>query len=519
MKKILNQPIILSILSGLFFYLSWPTMPFFILIFIAFVPVLWIERKVALSTKKQKTLKIFGYTYLAFFIWNITTTWWVSQADFAGSVVAITLNSFLMTIPILLYSLTKRVIHQKLAYPSLILFWLAWEYLHLNWSLSWPWLTVGNVFAITPWAIQWYEYTGVLGGTTWVLLINILVFKNLISDRNWYGKMIPPMFWLVLPIIISFFLFEKEDGNQEHRELVIVQPNIDAYAKFDENMYEKHIQQMITQSEDLITAKTKYVFWPETSIQGWHIESKFDIDESIQTVQNFAKKHPQISLITGVESVEFFDEKHSDFTKKSPRLGFYESYNTALYLHQNEMALYHKSKFVPGAECEPFPVLLKTLRTFLDFSHMGSYTPQDERVSFDGVAPIICYESIYGEFVGDYVNKGAGLLAVITNDAWWGDTDGHRQHFHYARLRAIEHRRFIIRSANTGISGVIDWNGKIIRKSKWAEKTAIKKNVLINSKKTFYTRYGNYLGRTGVFMSILIFLSVLVKLKTRKNNV
>lgn len=519
MKKILNLPIVLALLSGVLFYLAWPTMPFTFLIFVAFVPILWLEHTISLSGGKRKLLKVFGYTYLAFFVWNLLTTWWVSNADMAGAQVAIICNSLLMTIPIVLYALSKRVVNQKLAYASLIFFWVAWEYLHLNWSLSWPWLTVGNVFATSPWAIQWYEYTGALGGTTWVLILNIVVFNAIKSDRHWYGKLIPPIFWIALPVIFSQFLYQDDEADEpiESVEVLIIQPNLDAWAKFKKEDYQRNIEDMIAQSEALITNKTKYVFWPETAIQGWGIyENNLQQYEIVKVTQDFVKKHPHIKLITGLESVKAFEIKHSDYTKFSPRAGFYESYNTALYVTEDSLDIYHKSKFVPGAESEPFPLLLKGLRTFLDFPLMGQYAPQEERVAFGDCAPIICYESVYGEFVGGYVLKGANLLSVITNDAWWGDTEGHKQHFEYARLRAIEHRRYVTRSANTGISCVIDWNGNVVEQTKWWEKTAILKEVKLNKELTFYSQHGDYLGRTAVLMAILVLLSVGVKFKTKE---
>ncbi len=517
MKKILNLPIVLALLSGLLFYLSWPTQPFTFFVFIAFVPILWIEHIIFLGDGKRKALKLFGCTYLAFFIWNLLTTWWVSNADMMGAQVAIICNSLLMTIPILLYGLSKRVVNQKLAYACLIFFWVAWEYLHLNWSLSWPWLTVGNVFSTNPWAIQWYEYTGVLGGTIWVLILNIVVFNALKSDRKWYGKVIPPVFWIALPLIVSQFMYQVDDIEVDEAEVIIIQPNLDAWVKFKDGDFQKNIEDMIKQSEALITPSTKYVFWPETAIQGYGIyENNLTQYEIIKLTQDFVKKYPHINLVTGLESIKAFANKNSDYTKYNARVGFYESYNTALYVTKDSIETYHKSKFVPGAESEPFPLLLKGLRTFLDFPLMGQYTPQDEREVFGDCAPIICYESIYGEFVGEYVRKGATLLSVITNDAWWGDTEGHRQHFHYARLRAIEHRRYVIRSANTGISCVIDWNGAIQTQTKWWEKTSIRKKVKLNKIVTFYSQHGDYLGRTAVLMSVLVLLSVMVKFKTRE---
>ena len=131
-------------------------------------------------------------------------------------------------------------------------------------------------------------------------------------------------------------------------------------------------------------------------------------------------------------------------------------------------------------------------------------------------APIICYESIYGEYVSEYVRNGANLLAIITNDGWWNNTEGHKQHLSYARLRSIETRKNIVRSANTGISAVINYRGEILRTIGYEQEGLINKNVGMNDKITFYTKYGDYIFRLCLFFIIIIsafYLANLLKVK------
>ena len=133
------------------------------------------------------------------------------------------------------------------------------------------------------------------------------------------------------------------------------------------------------------------------------------------------------------------------------------------------------------------------------------------------LAPIICYESIYGDFVRQQVQKGAQLLCVITNDGWWGDTPGYKQHFSFARLRAIETRRWVLRSANTGTSGSIDPSGKIIKKTAYWTKAAFSQTVQLRSDKTFYSKYGDW--PAGLSLSwILYVFSIFLMDKARKNR-
>jgi apolipoprotein N-acyltransferase len=119
------------------------------------------------------------------------------------------------------------------------------------------------------------------------------------------------------------------------------------------------------------------------------------------------------------------------------------------------------------------------------------------------IAPIICYESIYGEYVGTYVKKGANLLAIITNDGWWGNTPGHKQHLNFARLRAIETRKWIVRSANTGISSIINDQGEIVASQPWDTMATIKFSVPLNKQSTLYVTLGDALYKLALNLAIL----------------
>ena len=174
------------------------------------------------------------------------------------------------------------------------------------------------------------------------------------------------------------------------------------------------------------------------------------------------------------------------------------------------MQFYHKSKLVPGAESLPFASALSFLKPV--FEHLGgatgSYGSQVEPGVFYsqsgiGVAPAICYETIWGEWIAGSVRKGAQFIAIITNDGWWEDTPGKDQHLDYAKLRAIETRRWVCRSANTGISAFINQRGDIVQQTKWWVKTAIKQDINLSSDLTFYVLHGDYLAEIGSALALL----------------
>jgi apolipoprotein N-acyltransferase len=176
--------------------------------------------------------------------------------------------------------------------------------------------------------------------------------------------------------------------------------------------------------------------------------------------------------------------------------------------------VYHKSKLVVGVETLPFRNIIEPLlgNVMLDFGGtVLTRATQEEREAFPlysgvKISPVICYESVYGEFVTGYVRNGAQVLAIMTNDAWWGDTPGHKQHLAYARLRAIETRRAVVRSANTGISGFISPLGELTAKLPYNTKGVLSATVHPQKNITLYVRYGDYIFRLGGFVAGLMLL-------------
>jgi apolipoprotein N-acyltransferase len=180
----------------------------------------------------------------------------------------------------------------------------------------------------------------------------------------------------------------------------------------------------------------------------------------------------------------------------------------------DSLQVYHKSKLVVGVENFPYKNVLQPILgdAMLDLGGtISTKTTQEEREVFkmneqNTVAPVICYESVYGAYVADYVKNGATFLAIITNDAWWNNTQGHKQHLSLARLRAIENRRWIARSANTGISAIINPAGAIVKSLEYDVKGTIKGTIYPKSKMTFYTTHGDYIARVASLMGLFVLL-------------
>lgn len=531
---------LLAIAGGVLPALAWPPNCLPLLLFVAFIPFFYLETH---FEEKGRGKYYSLYTYVGLLIFNIATTWWVWNASPGGAVFMLVANTLLMTLPFRAYRFAKRLVGQKKAYLTFILAWLSFEYLHFRWDLNYPWLTLGNAFATAPNLVQWYEYTGALGGSLWILLSNVLVFD--LSQRKSLRNSIAVALLLIIPLTWSTYLKNTQKSNcLLESEVLIIQPNIDPYKKFDGGSENAQLDRFIQLAEEGINEETQVVIFPETALVRNMNEDFINSMPEVRKLQAFVQKHHLRGILIGASTHRFYKEgeKLPPYPRYyEPEDRYYDSYNTALQITANGVqAIYHKSKLVPGVESLPFPQFFQQFDAVLQLDLGGESgnlgkdtfakafqfdTPEDIKEGAKTsyfypiiLAPTICYESVFGNYVGDFVTQGANVIAVITNDGWWGNTNGHRQHMHYARLRAIEYRRFVIRSANTGISCVIDDNGKILDQLGWWEAGYINAPILPLRYETYYLKHGDYIGRFAVYIFIAFWLSLIVKWWIQRSN-
>lgn len=521
-----QSPPLLALLGAALLWAAWPVhpVPLTLLLFVGFVPYLRLEQ--VLTAQGAKRGRVFASTYFFLVLWNAFTTWWVSYSTLGGGIAAVVLNAALMCLPLMAFRRTKERFGSKIGYLSLPVYWIAFEQLHLHWDLSWPWLTLGNGFASATSWVQWYEYTGFLGGSAWVLGVNVLVFRALFGPVGAASRPGLARRWgvaglaVLLPIMFSLGINSAFQEKGPAAEVVVIQPNIDPYdAKFPGTPhfipFNEQLTRLMARTEAALTPETRLVLWPETALDETYFEASFNATPQVARIrQELLARHPGLSLMTGITSVSTYpDEAHAAPTARHrDDLGYYDVFNTAAYFANASapVQFYHKSKLVPGVEKIP-PALSSVLKNIDLGGVVGSYGSQDERTVFPPaaaapalrLAPLICYESIYGDFVAEYVRNGATLLGLITNDGWWSDSPGYRQHLAYGALRCIETRRDLARSANTGISAFIDQRGVISHRTGWWVGAASRATVHLNSEETFYVRYGELIGRGAQALAVL----------------
>lgn len=534
MKRL--HKILLSLLSGLLLTAGWPERGFPFLLFLGFVPLLVVEYEQWKNREDNHASGIIPYILLSISVWVLLTTWWVYISTPIGIVATILVNTSLVGGAFLIFHITHRRLSGAAAgYTALIGYMLTAEFIHLRWDLNFPWLNLGNGFGAYPKLIQWYEYTGIFGGSLWILLVNILLFffirdriMHKICNREIALRMAATILLISVPMIISLVMYHQYTEKINPVDVVVVQPNVDPYNEQYELDPMVVTERMLALAAEKSDSLTDFAVFPESAIQEYVFEDRIESSPSINRIRKFNASYARMNVITGISSRKIFlpGEPLSPSARKfSDTNRYYDSYNTALFIaHNGQLQKYHKSKLTPGVELMPYLDVFPFLKKFaIDLGGTtGSLGVNPDQTPFVissnlKVAPCICYESVYGEFMNRFIQNGANVIFVITNDGWWGNTPGHRQHMLFSVIRAIETRRSIARSANTGISCFINQRGDISQRTAYWVPAAIREKINANDKVTFYVKNGDYIGRIFLLVAgLFMLLTISVSLRKKK---
>jgi apolipoprotein N-acyltransferase len=545
----------LSSLSGLLLAVGFPPSPFSFTVFFGFIPLffivyeMWQEKNTPPQYTGTKTtdarvkFPIFRYAFNAFIVWNIGATWWVANAGAGDGVpvgmvaglIANYLNAVFMATAFG-FAFRTTWIQRGGNFPFLgktandftfpiifTVFWLSFEKLHLDWEISWPWLTLGNALADKPYLVQWYDTVGTLGGSLWILIVNVLAFygrlyflKNEGSSKRFTALALGA---ILIPMVISvaqYFYWGNHLKTGTTADVVSLQPNYEPiHEKFDvpETV---QMPKFFRMARPFLDSTVDYLVCPETSFN-FHNVDEWSSNTKIMELQNFVNEFKNLNCVLGVDALkiyaQFTAEKPQnlpktvrEFANRDGSKTYWEAYNAATQIQSKlnalpkDLPLYKKSRLVPGPEILPYGSLFGWLKPIFQSygGTIGGLGYQDTRDVFtnqDGtkkVSPVICYESIYGDFCRGYVKNGAQALFVVTNDGWWGDTWGYKQHRAYARLRAIELRRSVVRSANTGSSCFINVRGDVEQATDYGVEAVIRQKIALHDGLTIYARTGDW---------------------------
>ncbi len=471
-QKPLYYVFLLSLLSASLFWLGWVVGGFFL--FFAFLPLLEIEVLHRPSFVANGKWRFWGFTFLTFWIANVLLFLWLFSIGIIGALLLTLLNALVMCLPFVLFRLTKNSIDDAYGYFSLVLYWLAFEYaqLHAPWGFSG--LVLGNAFANTPNWVQWYEISGVMGGSLWVLMINIFLFLAL---RSYYpaNQRIFTFYAVVVAMIgfiSSWVISTRYETSSERLKVAFIQPVLEGKKALP-----------ILQ----LPPKTDLLILPDLpNFMAWQDSTKSKAGAVIQVKTTLEKK-------TALREARFT-------AKDSP---------TTIHL---------QTRLLPTVELSLLPILFE-YPPFATQQQAHTWKKGDNYTTFSlhdslQVAALLGYEGLFGHTVSRFTTQGADILVFLPQYEWGNSRIFSTYYFQYARLRAIEQRKSVIVVANQGISGFITPKGEIIQRSNYQLPEAQTQSLSIDSKLTFYAQQGDYFGRLAWFLAIALFLTGVIKKKT-----
>ncbi|CAN5641661.1 apolipoprotein N-acyltransferase [soil metagenome] len=535
-KKI--KPLWLSIFSGLLLGFSFPPFNFYITVFAGLVIFLHvIDETVTFKS-------YFRRAYVVFFVCDLIAVSWLiysglrENADIFLCISGILVQFFhplFYVIPISLFHFVqrKRKLHPVLKILFFAVIYTSADYLNNLSQFSFPWILLGNSFTYQLHKIQIVEIIGVFGLSFWAAGLSAIIFYFYRKLYNSDFCIRSPKSIFAIAIILSIYFapdlyssyfvnksFQESSGSKKIN-IGIVQPNIDPWAKWGSkqdvivNAYLDEIRDIKKKDSTV-----ELIIFPETAIPFYILNGSYkdkftkftDLIDSINT-----------PLLIGAPYYETYKNKN-DAPKDARKFDshgdvLYDSYNSALlitpHVDRDSVPIYKKMKLVIGAERIPYQEKLMALSNIISWgTGISAWQVGRDTLVFNykenKFNSAICYESVYPAFFSNYVDKGAEFCTIITNDGWWWKFFGTVQHQQYAVLRAIENRRWIARSANTGISCFIDPYGNVFDKTPIYEKAEIIRTISLRTDKTFYTTHADLIPIFCIYMSLGLFGFVIV---------
>lgn len=490
----------LSVLSAILLSLSFPPFDASILQ----LPAILFLFRIAMITESKR--QFIYFTYPSLVLWNLLTTYWLMMATVGGGVAAILANALLMMIPLLLIRSVFRLEMNPILVSLLAAsFWVGYEFMHHNWDLAWPWLTLGNGWSNLTGAIQYISVTGVWGISFWVVFTSALFFQY-IEKQSRPVLQCAVLIFLAFPVFSIISLQTVQQIDNDPIDVVIIQPNSDSYSSYGGlSSLEALLDKLLRMSGDALTPKTDVVIWPENAI-----DSSLSLNNTYFNRIKDSLAVWETDLITGTGYVEYYNENNKPAVTRERTDGtHYNVFNSAFHFNQDQSQdIYKKGRLVPIVERFPYVGFFQSLDRFgwVDWGTISGYglgtSPSNFSINGTLTPALICYDSVFPGWVREFVNEGADFLTIITNDGWWGDSNGHIQHFAYAKLRAIEHRRWIARAANNGISGIISPDGSVQVATEYWTEDAFSFTIYGSDRPTLYTTYGDWFGWLMLLISV-----------------
>jgi len=483
--SVIEKEIFFCILSATLLILSFPRFDIEFLAWFGFVPLFF-------AIKNKSRPKAFLFSYLTGVIFWLGIIYWLVHVTLVGLVVLVLyLALYFGLFGLIVSTYLLPTTYYLLFIPSI---WVLLEYIRSHLFTGFPWALLGYSQYLNIPVIQIADISGVWGVSFLVMMVNVAI-KEVLGLRFWVLGirkkaifMIIYCFLVITGVIIYGYYKIYLTPNTEHQtplKITVIQPNIPQELKWNPQSNNYIMQKYLDISLRVVKDNPDLIIWPEAAL-------------------------PVV-----LEEVPSYYERVRDFVRgiKTPLLlgavtrrdNLY--YNSALLVSQEARLLsrYDKLHLVPFGEYIPLRKILGFLETVVpigDFSRGTEYTvftlPTTYYLLPTKSSVLICFEDLFPDLSREFVKRGAGFLINITNDAWFKRTSSPYQHLCASVFRAVENRVFLVRAANTGVSGFIAPTGKIISLVADASGNNIfvsgyKSQEISASKEShsFYTRYGN----------------------------
>ena len=484
----------LSLLSGLLIGLAYPPSPLGFLAWFGLIPLIHI----LLNSSISDSLK---WSLITGIIVNSITVYWFglnSGAGFTSAIISMIAAIMYLSIFWVILGLVSNWYHKKTGYGLSIfpLLWVSIEYLRSFGPLSFPWINLGLTQTFSLPLIQIADVTGSMGISFWVVMLNIIIYTAVYSKIMDKKIIVFATFILLVIFLLGSFRISFIQNKDSINEIstAIVQPNIDPNLKWEESFRDRIFNTMDSLHNEAIKLNPDFILWPEAALPTYLRLNNSTKRSILQKV-----KESNIPLLTGTPD---------RIKSKSNQLDYY---NAAMFIKPDgSIKMYYKMHLVPFAENIPLSNYFSVLKK-LNFGQ-ANFTSGSEftifKVNNIPFANLICYESSIPRLARKFVNLGAKFITIETNDSWCGHSSGVYQHFEIAKLRAVENRIPIARSANTGISALILPTGKVNKKIPFDKQEIFIASMPIRNISSFYTKYGDWFALICTLISVITILFI-----------
>ncbi|KAA3659818.1 MAG: apolipoprotein N-acyltransferase [Calditrichaeota bacterium] len=492
----MQRNLLLSIVSALLLGLSFAPLPLGFLAYCSLIPFLILLKD--LSFKES-----FKWGYITGIFISLFTIYWIVFPTSLGVIAVILVHALYYALFAIFYTQISKT-SDNLALFAVPFVWTAIEYGKSLGELGFPWVSLGYTQSYYTAFIQYAEYTSVYGVSFWICVLNVGLYSIYVYRKNKKIAFTTAIFLIILFLLPLSVNKEVQKGNSGKVKVALVQGNIDPYQKWEKENRERSFFLYDSLTKSIGHQQVDLIIWPETATPVYLLRSRTKLpwvtglSDSLNT-----------PIFTGTPDYEWIDKKN------------YKTFNsiTLIDKKQGPFEVYSKMKLVPFGERIPYQDYLFFIKLILSKFNLGegNFSPGDAiklfRLSmrqnpnktfrFGGV---ICFESIFPEFVGDVVKRGAEFIVIVTNDGWYSRTGAPYQHAQMAVFRAIENRTPIARCANTGISMTIDQNGAILKQSGIFEEDVIIDEFETRTKLTYFTKYGHVFSKIVSVIAVILLI-------------